>query len=399
MPNESALTMSQARESADGSAGISAFWSRASHRRRALFLSLLAFLGVALAAILLGAAGGGARGASSALAVALLPLALLLLPVCAALYAGETGLKPFTWFWLSLALPVVAPLGIALQRRQPPPGVPASVDGRPLREFNLGEGKAAFATNRVKENLAKYFLVLVIDFFIFLFAGITERPVWLLIGLAAAAALAVAVWRRHRRERRQIVVVCEQGLLVSGTKKLDAIRWEEVTAVYQDLCDRYVNGMHVESRRNYILELGSGKKHVLGKPFVGIAELGAVIQDSVSRQVLPRLTESFRSGAVVAFGKVSIDREGIHKRRETLPWSQVESAYIELGYLVVTQTDHDAGERLAKKAKESAVAFLTRISGTAAPRSHGYGTIWAKFLVSTVPNVYVLMAMINEYKE
>ncbi|HEY4384542.1 MAG TPA: DUF6585 family protein [Ktedonobacteraceae bacterium] len=146
--------------------------------------------------------------------------------------------------------------------------------------------------------------------------------------------LALVVHSFYRR-RYWRVCVYDQGLLIVKRTKVDVFRWEDVETFWQLVMDYrrirlplLVVLMLGPMRCKYKLMQRDGHTLVLTHTIRNADELGKVLNRFLIGVMFPRFLAWYEAGEEVAFGPLSVDREGIHKDRSLLVWDEIQSVQI-----------------------------------------------------------------------
>ncbi len=111
------------------------------------------------------------------------------------------------------------------------------------------------------------------------------------------------------------------GLVYARGEKLDALRWEEVSAIWHrslrqssgELIQRY----EIQRHNGAPLKLGT----MMGSVFVHAAELGALVEHEVVQAMLPNALAAYSAGQILPFGKLSVSLQGIAHGKRVIPWN------------------------------------------------------------------------------
>lgn len=155
----------------------------------------------------------------------------------------------------------------------------------------------------------------------------------------------------------------EQGFVISRGGKTTSGRWDDITSVTQAITVVRRNGI-TTTRYFYTIALANGEKVRVDNSYGKVEQLGNTIQQMASKVLLPRAIESYKSGASLPFGTISISQSGISNGKETVPWSNIKQVTTQNGTIIIKRND----KQLA----------------------------WVKTLVAKTPNFYILMALVDQ---
>jgi hypothetical protein len=140
-------------------------------------------------------------------------------------------------------------------------------------------------------------------------------------------------------------------------------RWDRIPAVYQNITKHYRNSVYTHTTHQYTVDAPGGRL-VLTDFWDRITVLGETIEREVTRAQLPVAIESLRRGEAVRFGDLSVQATGLtSERRGMLPWTDIEKVQVRGGFIEVSK----AGKWLS----------------------------WSNSPVSRIPNVFVLLALVE----
>jgi hypothetical protein len=170
------------------------------------------------------------------------------------------------------------------------------------------------------------------------------------------------VWKilRGRGAHAQLF---EQGFVIVLGGKTTTARWEDITGVTQKIVRANYNGIPVGTSYLFTIALANGETVRIDNTFGKIGQLGAAIQHLSTNVLLPRAIASYRSGAWLPFGKISISQLGISNDNETVPWSNIKKVTLHNGALIIRRTD--------KRLK------------------------WVTTPIAKTPNIYILMVLVD----
>lgn len=214
--------------------------------------------------------------------------------------------------------------------------------------FAAGRGILAFAKDPSGETL--------------LLGSLTAAPFL----VAGAIALVWAIFRLPQR-----VALHQGGIYYRDRKGEWAVPWPMLDGVYQKILRVYRAGVEVDVRDVYTIALRDGTKLEVDYHFADIDAFGAALTHNIDRMLLPPCQQAFQAGQPVAFGVVTIDRQGVRANGKSLSWGEVESFSWKQGIL----------------ASDRAFLQIKRTGGLLA---------WAKLPIEQIKNYSVLMALASE---
>ncbi len=190
---------------------------------------------------------------------------------------------------------------------------------------------------------------------------------WPALLVAAAglplAVIGVAALVDRARRRDLCVRLFADGFSHTLAGQTQAARWDDVTQVWQNVIQTYRGSAHTNTTHICTVRLADGRQFVLNDQVDKVAALGAAIQKQCAERMIPRARAAYNAGETVVFGPFGVSRVGISKGTDTLPWEQVERVDLRRGVLHV--------------------------------RKKGQRRDWAFAMASRIPNLPVLMALVN----
>jgi hypothetical protein len=159
------------------------------------------------------------------------------------------------------------------------------------------------------------------------------------------------------------VAIFPDGLVRIRHRAVDIYYWDEIEKVYQQVTNHYYNGVYTGTSYVYRVHRNDGQKVVFNDQVKNVQNLGDLIQQEVMRCLLPRAFARYQEGKPVTFGKITVEQEGLTYNNAFLPWREVQSVKLAQGMLVVNQ--------------------------------EGKWLSWCKVSVASIPNLFVLLALID----
>lgn len=189
-----------------------------------------------------------------------------------------------------------------------------------------------------------------------------DRPLAATVILATFGAAAVAlgvlvlvVWRRKQNTR---ILLYEGGIVELVRQKRRELSWQAIKSFdYR----RIATGTYVVTQLTIVPY--EGKRWRLNSQHVqGMDAIASKLAGEVTDLTLPSMRERLAAGERVGFGKLTLSREGVHKRRRLLPWSEVADVWVHAGFLrVLRHGDAVAGLVVSAAGLERIDALLVLI--------------------------------------
>ncbi len=168
---------------------------------------------------------------------------------------------------------------------------------------------------------------------LFLYIGFQRVESYLFFLGLALLGYGIARIRAAGRNRGARVYRCTEGVLRVQAGAVEAIRWDQLTAVQKI----FTSVWGIYSLNRYILYPTGTLPLVLDKTFDGFEELGAEIEREVTRHLLPGAIAAYEAGHAVSFGPVSATVQGlsVQEGRKTLPWEELGEVYVDNGFTTI----------------------------------------------------------------
>ncbi len=185
----------------------------------------------------------------------------------------------------------------------------------------------------------------------------------LLVFALLSAAWAINYGSYPMRFKTWHIYTCDHGFLFTKKGKVEVFRWEQIDSLLYRVTQHKTYGMNTGMTHKYTVRRSDGTTVILDNKFENVGKLGEAINEAIIRVKMPQAIAAFMQGSVLNFGPVSISQQGIFKGQELLPWDQAKRVYVASGYFIVNRD---------KK-------MLS----------------WANIPIFTIPNVFLLIALIN----
>ncbi len=163
----------------------------------------------------------------------------------------------------------------------------------------------------------------------------TETRTGAIVVGITVALVGLACFEAGQRYRQIFVRLFAEGFTVIRDKQETAVRWQDVTTIYQAVTKHYYNGVYTGTTHNYTLHTRDGKKHVFSNTIKNIADLGNALQNGVSNALLPGVVQAFNSGQGIQFGPVAVSPLGVSKGAQQADWINIDKVSVDKGYLKV----------------------------------------------------------------
>ena len=155
--------------------------------------------------------------------------------------------------------------------------------------------------------------------------------------IASVLFLAIPIWIMVDaiRSRGIQVYVCPGGLLYLHSGKTEAIRWDQVESYWRRVVKTSSYGIQTGTTHRYILRRSDGAMFKFNDNIGNVEALGNTIAGETTRMLWPRYLAAYQAGQTLAFGKISLNLQGVNNSKEWLPWYQVSEIQVNRGYLSI----------------------------------------------------------------
>jgi hypothetical protein len=190
-----------------------------------------------------------------------------------------------------------------------------------------------------------------------------ETGIIALIFAFVALSFGLFLTRTASHNRKSRIYVASDGLMRVQENQAEVIRWDQVAAVQRGYMQWRTNYF----LQAYLLSRRDGSTLVVERSYKDFKKLGKIIEDEVTRRLLPEALDMYNAGHPLYFGVIQVDSQGISVQQKKDPklllWNEFN------GYKV-----YDGRLKIKKRASRS---------------------VWETILILDIPNLCVLMALIQ----
>jgi hypothetical protein len=173
-----------------------------------------------------------------------------------------------------------------------------------------------------------------------------------------------AGWSAHADWNRGAALY-EKGFVVRDRHGMQPWRWEEIVSLTSAVTRHYTNGIYTGTTHVYTLYNQQNKRLVLNDALGKVEELAKAIEEGCFPYLYERLALQYNSGQPLTFGPVAISKTAIQVGKKVYPWNEVKEVSLNQGFIKVSKTD-------------------------------GGWFSGANAAASTIPNLHVLLSIINQ---
>jgi hypothetical protein len=198
--------------------------------------------------------------------------------------------------------------------------------------------------------------------------AITSDAGMLCLSAIGLALVAFGVWavRRSQADASLSVALYNQGLVYSVRGDQQVYRWDDLSEIWQVIFTPRHGDYGMRTSHTYRLVAHDGRRLTLDDRVEGITELGQALQKAASPHQLEAALARFAQGETLTFGRLSVGGEGLTLGRRTLAWGDLASAQLSCNHVYIT--------------------------------AKGRKATWAGLPVRELPNVLVLLALVEAHK-
>ncbi|MBN1180029.1 MAG: hypothetical protein JXD18_12525 [Anaerolineae bacterium] len=165
------------------------------------------------------------------------------------------------------------------------------------------------------------------------------------------------------RQRGTRALVFQDGVAYTHGKTT-VFRWDDVTAVWQNVTRHYRNGVYTGTTHVYTVQTGDGKKVAFNDVLDNIEGLGLKIQQECTNRLLPLALQAYDRGETLTFGKLGVSKAGMSKGdKDLLPWDEIKGVSLDKGIISI--------------------------------KKEGKWLRWSSVTVPQIPNIFVFTAIVD----
>jgi len=161
------------------------------------------------------------------------------------------------------------------------------------------------------------------------------------------------------------VAVHPGGIVHSHRGKLYIIPWADISNITQSTKELKQIGGQTTDMLVYTLDLQDRTQLVYTSKLIqDLEKLGNILLKETSILLLPQVRVKYQSGEMFDFGRLGVNMEGLHYRKQLLGWQEIEGIKISDGYLTVSR--------------------------------QGKWVRWRDIEASSIPNLHVFLTFVDE---
>lgn len=120
------------------------------------------------------------------------------------------------------------------------------------------------------------------------------------------------------------VLIFKDGLSVEQGGSTTVLRWTDISTVWMDQYRYRVNGIPVIDRHKYTLETRAGGRVVLDKTYKNIGDLGALIENTVAKNLFQAAVTALHRGESLVYGRFTLRKDALGIDNQSYPWQSAE---------------------------------------------------------------------------
>jgi hypothetical protein len=135
--------------------------------------------------------------------------------------------------------------------------------------------------------------------------------------------------------------MCPEGLIFISDK-LEVVRWDQLERLWQE------DDGKAHGRRRFTVRRSDETLLSFGSELAGVEYLGKVIEQELTRRLLPRALSAYRAGANVSFDEIIVSKRGLglSASKQMLLWENLGELVI--GSQAITVLDRRLGKPAAR---------------------------------------------------
>lgn len=142
--------------------------------------------------------------------------------------------------------------------------------------------------------------------------------------------------------RSQRVYVFAEGLVRTKGSTSEVVRWDQVDSMLQFILKItyrvfYVIPVARIVRHRYTVRQTDGTRLVFRDSLRGVEALGDRISRETARYLFPKALAAYHAGEQVAFGDLTISKQGISRSGKLLPWAEYQGVEVVKGVAKIQQ--------------------------------------------------------------
>lgn len=142
--------------------------------------------------------------------------------------------------------------------------------------------------------------------------------------------------------RGQRVYVFAEGLMRTKGSRSEVVRWDQVESLRQAIVKITYKVLYVIPvarivRHTYTVCQMDGTKLVFRDSLRGVEVLGDRVSRETARCLFPKALATYHAGEQVAFGDLTISKQGVSRSGKLLPWAEYQGVEVVQGVVKIQQ--------------------------------------------------------------
>jgi hypothetical protein len=164
------------------------------------------------------------------------------------------------------------------------------------------------------------------------------RALWLPLGIGVVLGFfgLLAGWGAYANWRKALAIY-ENGLAYCNRRGIQTWRWAQVHHLTAAVTRHYLNGFYTGTTHTYTLQQANGQKMVLNDALSNVEEAYNLVEQHTFGLRYQARAQAYNAGKTVAFGQVSLSKQGIAMRGKFFAWEAIQQVAIYQGDLRVTR--------------------------------------------------------------
>jgi hypothetical protein len=158
---------------------------------------------------------------------------------------------------------------------------------------------------------------------------------FIIVGLMELFFVAGLIAKGLPKRRPDVLLFTGGFAEVRDERVVATCRWDEAVSFRELAIKREVSGIHVETSYNYSVGRRDGQAFGFGDWLENVQALGNALRERLTPQLVAQGRTAWQAGEVLDFGPLRLDREGLSRGAERLPFGELERVEVLNGWLHV----------------------------------------------------------------
>lgn len=156
-------------------------------------------------------------------------------------------------------------------------------------------------------------------------------------------------WRWHEEiitplHPKLSVSVYTGGLIYRKGRKVRVVHWEEIQSIQRQFKIYRRRKRIIDVRPAYLCKLTPEADLVLEMEITGVDEIGAYIEQELTKRLFPAILADYQAGEIVSFAGIDFEPQRINDYRTSVAWERVKRIEVGPEELVIEYSGRTAGQ-------------------------------------------------------